>query len=795
MHLLGVLAHQAGKNDAAMELISKAVTIKSDHAEAHYNLGNVFQKLARLDDAVTSYETALTIKPDYVDAHYNLGNVLTQLGQFEKSVPCFHKSLEIRPDHVMAWNNLANVFQELGRLDEAVTSYNKILAIKPNYAEIHYNLGNVHQKLGRLDEAVTNYQQALDIKPDYAVAWCGIANVYQKSGKPDEAEAGYHRALALDSQYAEAHNHLGLLLQDCGRLDEAVTSYQNALAINPDYAGAHSNMGSVYQNLGIAERAFACHRRAAKLNPHNNLFWIEMAQSLETLTFAVVDDDLRQDLLSLIERPTVRPSRLVGAIVSALYCDETFLHILETTIAQTTVTCDACRDAVAQLSAIPLFLRIMQQTPLKDLKIERMLSVLRRAMLDQTDAGTTDRNTLPFAAALSLQCFMNEYIFPETDAEDLAVDRLQQKIADIVDRDQDVSPYLIAMLGTYRPLHQFPWAQKLADGQSDSTIKDVIERQLSEPLLERSLRAQFTCLTPVQDSISQVVREQYEENPYPRWITTGLLNKGRSIASVFQEAPLHFDLGDYISPKQPEILIAGCGTGQHSINTAVRFENAQVLAVDLSLSSLSYAKRKTMELGLSNIEYAQADIMELHTLERQFDLIESSGVLHHLHDPLAGWKILTGLLRPNGLMGIGLYSETARQYLIDGRALIAKKGYSASATDIRQCRQDIIAMAEHGQASMIEICKRPSFFNASDFRDLLIHVQEHRFTLPQIQAALESMQLEFLGFDFGEQSTVRKFQATYPDKDALTSLSMWHEFELKNPNTFVGMYQFWCKKM
>ena len=177
------------------------------------------------------------------------------------------------------------------------------------------------------------------------------------------------------------------------------------------------------------------------------------------------------------------------------------------------------------------------------------------------------------------------------------------------------------------------------------------------------------------------------------------------------------------------MLVAGCGTGQHALNTATRFSDARVLAVDLSLSGLSYALRKTEELEVSNIEYAQADIMELGGIDRQFDNIESSGVLHHLEDPLAGWRVLVDLLRPGGLMKIGLYSETARQDIIYLRSLIAEKGYTASPEDLRQCRRDIIAMLEDGDEQVEKVCKGVNFFSLSECRDLLFHVQEHRFTL------------------------------------------------------------------
>jgi 2-polyprenyl-3-methyl-5-hydroxy-6-metoxy-1,4-benzoquinol methylase len=61
--------------------------------------------------------------------------------------------------------------------------------------------------------------------------------------------------------------------------------------------------------------------------------------------------------------------------------------------------------------------------------------------------------------------------------------------------------------------------------------------------------------------------------------------------------------------------------------------SAKILAVDLSLASLSYAKHKTQAMRITNIEYDQADLLELGLLQRRFDIISSGGVLHHLADP------------------------------------------------------------------------------------------------------------------------------------------------------------------
>ena len=86
------------------------------------------------------------------------------------------------------------------------------------------------------------------------------------------------------------------------------------------------------------------------------------------------------------------------------------------------------------------------------------------------------------------------------------------------------------------------------------------------------------------------------------------------------------------------------------------------------------------------------------------------------------------------------------------------------------------------------------FYSLGTCRDLLFHVKEHRFTLPQIEVVLNDLDLRFLGFELRQSWIRRSFSEFYPEKDALTSLSLWHQFELKNPHTFRGMYQFWVQK-
>jgi SAM-dependent methyltransferase len=238
-----------------------------------------------------------------------------------------------------------------------------------------------------------------------------------------------------------------------------------------------------------------------------------------------------------------------------------------------------------------------------------------------------------------------------------------------------------------------------------------------------------------------------------------------------------------------DVLVAGCGTGRHAIQTAQQYAGARVLAIDLSAASLAYASRKTRELGLTNIDYAQADIMQLADSGRRFGLVEAVGVLHHLEDPVAGWKILRSLLS-GGFMRLGLYSETARETVVAARAFIAEHDFPPTADGIRRCRQALLAAG--GGQTFPSLPKAADFFSTSECRDLLFNAREHLFTLPQIKGCLQELGLELLGFSLAPE-TLNAYADRFPADRAMTDLDNWHRFESEHPEVFAGMYQFWTQ--
>ena len=392
---------------------------------------------------------------------------------------------------------------------------------------------------------------------------------------------------------------------------------------------------------------------------------------------------------------------------------------------------------------------------------------------------------------MARQCFVNEYVFDLTDDEATQVERLREAVSADLKSGHAVSPARLVTLAAYVPLHTVPGIDSLLDKSWPPVVADVLTQQVREPRAERALRASIPVLTGIEDFVSAEVRQQYEENPYPRWVSAPAGGVRVSIEHDLRNKLPHARFDSLGKNDAIDVLIAGCGTGRHTVEIVQRFAGVRVLSIDLSLTSLAYATRMTRALGLSEIEFAQADILKLGSIGRTFDVIESNGVLHHLADPFSGWRVLVGMLRPGGLMNIGLYSKSARHDVTQVRSFIAEQGFNGSATDIRRCRQELMNAPE-GTAHHNVTASR-DFYTTSACRDLLFHVQEHQLTIPEISEFLAQNDLTFLGFE-ADVAVQHRFGLMFPDAEAVTSLDCWHQFEQENPASFAGMYQFWLQK-
>lgn len=660
-----------------------------------------------------------------LDLELGRASSLAQTGRFAEAIAAYRRLLARAPGHPEATHFLGICLAQSGQADEGLDLLGRSVQLAPQNAMYRQNYAVMLGQAGRNADAERELLALLKDRPDRlapgdAAAASNLGFCLLERGDVEGALEWLRRSLAADARNPMAHINLGNALRIQGDVKAAVDCYQRAIVLAPRLASAHYDLAMARRDLGDAKGSLEAARTAVHCAPGHAAAWQLFAERVAELRFTAWDADLAADL--------------------------------ERLFSQTEVEVQACAEAVWSLVRTGprgrLFLLLLEHGIVADEAFEAEMTALRRELLHAPVS-------LELACALAQQCFLNEYIWPESAKETAFLSLLEKEAK---------TPLQIATLAMYRPVHSK--AEPASGGQA---FERMWRRLVEEPAAEAAIAV--PALTPIEDAVSRKVRAQYEDHPYPRWHrapAAAAFPLPRMLRALFP----HVDAAKLAAPDAPEILIAGCGTGRHAAITAQLQPRARVLAVDISRASLACAMRRAKELGLGHVEFAQADILQLGALDRRFDLIECSGVLHHMQDPVAGWKVLLSLLKPGGFMKLGLYSELGRREVVAAREV-------AAGCDVRAARQAIFELpADHLARGVTRL---RDFYSASGARDLILHVQEHRFTIGDLEEIIRELNVEFLGFESMGKSVARSF-------------GEWAALEQAEPDTFSAMYQFWIRR-
>ncbi len=759
--------HQRGELRPAEQLYRKVLARDPEHADANHLAGLIAHQTGNPEKGIRLIRKALQIRPGFVAAHNNLGNILLELGRAAEAEACFRQALAQDAGFAEGYGNLGSALQAQGRSAEAVDALRRALGLKPELTRARHNLGTVLLGLGHRAEAISELQTVVQQTPGAVEALTALGGAYREAGDLPRALATLEQAVQRDAGHAPAWFALGNLHRQTGQLASALGAYWEAWRLAPERA-------EIYQNTALL-------LRGRLLDPE------------------VVGERYDEFLAAALQREDLEPQDLSLGVQSLLLGganEECLSEALATADSDFSLAGLAHQPTLGALLQRPLLHAFLARTILTHLPLERLLVRLRRRWLGRlmSDGAASGLGAwLPLIHAAAQQCFWNEYLWPSTPDEQAQVTELFDGVKSRLAQGPDGLTLQLAVLACYRPLAVLapePSMVKRLAGVRDRQLQTLVRIQLQEPARERALAADIPVVGEIRDAVSQAVRQQYEEHPYPRWLG---FYRGRPqpFGRHLNQEIAPNQVSDGTLPAAPELLVAGCGTGCQPATLAALYADCSVLAVDLSLTSLGYARRKADELGLRNLQFRQADILELGSLDRQFDLIACDGVLHHLADPMAGWRVLTDLLRRGGYMKIALYSELARRHVVAARELIAEQGFEPTSEGLSACRQFIIGLPDDHPARAV--VRDRDFYTSSTLRDLVFHVQEHRFTLPRIAAAIDQLGLQFLGM-VCDDALKQRYLAFNPADGRALSLEGWDRFEQANPGSFNGMYQFWLHR-
>lgn len=193
-----------------------------------------------------------------------------------------------------------------------------------------------------------------------------------------------------------------------------------------------------------------------------------------------------------------------------------------------------------------------------------------------------------------------------------------------------------------------------------------------------------------------------------------------------------------------DILIAGCGTFQAAL-FAFNNRGAKVVGIDVSRNALDHQQRLKDQHALDNLELRLLPIEEVAALGRDFDLIVSTGVLHHLADPLAGLTALGERLRADGVLGVMLYAKYGRIGVEMLESVFRDLGLSPDETSVQLVKEAVAMLpADHPVRGYLHRARDMTSDGA--LVDAFLHSRARSYTVAECLDLVAAAGLAFQGW-------------------------------------------------
>lgn len=646
-------------------------------------------------------------------------------------------------------------------------------------------------------------QPYLQQYPNDSELWFIAGCALKRMGDVNQSIFTFSKTLELRPDHWKALFELGEIMLINRHDDQAIGLFESVLNYQPNDIATYAHLVQLHMRNNDFERMAHYAMQLVLLNPDDTESW-----TLARFAFnRSIKVEIPAAFIDLISERAPKISRLdtdfvLLAVMILFHKHHQLRDMMKKVSAEGTTCLAPLSDLHGFVEAVndPIFISLLDRSVVNQMSFENLLIAMRYAILESFPRLTDEdmeatANATPLIGKLARYFFRTEYLAEVTPAETGWISNLRQRLNEDAQNQTTPAAYhllalqLFACYGRLSDLESMPyWKVALSENDSmPASLAEIVRVTYDDIMEERAIAVTIKTHGSLRDKVSLRVQGQYEENPYPRWDVLGERPSftARDYFSNIFTVPVLFPLS---IPDHPRVLVAGCGTGMQPLITSQILPDATLLNVDLSRASLAYAIRKTRELGYEKQnEFMQADLLELGTLNEQFDMIECSGVLHHMGDPMAGWRVLTELLKPGGLMKIGLYSQLARRSITRAREEISAGGYDETLEGMRRYRKHAV------QDPANTFALSSDFYTASSLRDLLFHRQEHQFTIPQLKASLETLGLRFVCFLF-DRITYDKFNDVHSGNTDYGNLDLWQQVEEAEPSLFFGMYQFWCYK-
>lgn len=243
-YLLGTVLLQLGKCAESVAQLEPILSHRQDIPDLHNNLGIAYHALERWDDAINAFQRAIALKSNYQQAHFNLAMLLEERGDLHRSEHCYRQASELDLNDPQCLFNLGHVLKCLERWEDAEDAYLRLSSLTPDNLDVLINLGYVQVRQERLEQAVETFHRILLQAPDYAEVHNNLSYVFERMGHLEDAIDSARKAIRLKPNFPEGFNNLGTAYRTSGMIDEAVDAFDAAVRLQADFPLARFNLGT-----------------------------------------------------------------------------------------------------------------------------------------------------------------------------------------------------------------------------------------------------------------------------------------------------------------------------------------------------------------------------------------------------------------------------------------------------------------------------------------------------------------------------------------------------------------------
>ncbi|WP_269625278.1 class I SAM-dependent methyltransferase [Prochlorococcus marinus] len=772
-----------GKKKKEKKVSSKKLQKLSEKDLKAHSINNHIK--GNLEEAEKGYMAFLNNGYSDADIISNYALICEEKEENDKAIRLYEKCTKSFPNHIYSKLNLSFLYYKLNHLEKAEIIIEEAIKLKPSLPNGHCIRGLILKSLNKYNESKLSLEKAIELDKNFFDAYINLGLLNKDSNKYDEAEEYYLKALEINDKSAIVHLNLGACYKEKKELEKAILHTEKAIEIDNKLEKCNLNLATIYNQIGDYKKSLSFIKKEILLNKNSELSFqllSEIIKKGELLNISKKDN--RELINNILDRKDISHRELFGCInniISKELLEK--LSILDSELYEN----NEFNILINQKELIKALSLLIFCSPLW----EKVLVNIRKIFLiSYSDKHKVSNSILNFIIGLGSQCFLNEYVYYISTEEKYKLEELKKTINENINKD-----YKLAIISCYQSLSSInnTTIDLNTYVSNNKEFNSLLNLQFKELNDEKNISKGIKKIGNIKDSISKEVKNQYELNPYPRWRYNSYAKENKLNFFSVINAEIYPNTiksnSSQLKDKKTNILIAGCGTGIQILE-ASRYSNCEITAIDLSNSSISYAKRKVDEYGLKNVDFIEMDLLELTALNKRFDLIECSGVLHHMNDPNKGLSNLFNVLEPRGFLKLGLYSKYARKEILKARELIKEKNIQPSVDGIRSFRNDVL----NGEIKELnKITNWSDFYSTSMCRDLCFHSHENCYSLIEIKEMLKVFNLEFLGFTLSKDIK-DKYQRDKKDIDSLKDLELWDKFEKLNPNCFREMYQFWARK-